>query len=716
MALPILQLGIESPLVIQVRNRLAALGFPINIQTTMPHVYDSAVQATVSAFQQSVGLAADGVVGPSTWAKLGADPTAGDDVAKAGLGTLGTIFLAAVAYFGYRKIQKMGGFKAAFIGFKQLVSSGQPPLDGADGDGDDDDYDEFGADDDDDDDENLLSPAETEWAEKERRKREIEKKVEKRVAARVRAEKKAGYRAPSEPTSGAQREIFRKWKEGLTGRSTNYPEGTVWNYEADRAQQAARKDALLMAHRERQEERAEKTERAPAGEAYYPGLVGKTMMFRPLPGAPETSRRVAVLPSQGPVWVGSERDPVLPSFTPASAEDNRDLTAMRQPTHDHLIRVRKLAESGNLAQRCQAKGIVDNWVASIVSGQLAIEDEGLVRTMLAVAEVVAEDTENDNCPKPVWREREGAWQSALGPSTNPTETLLDEPVVLAWQGKCEEAARVLVKRRVFGTNISTPKDQRLFKRAIRVVGEYCPWELEAEVLREQMHEENWFPSEQGEQPSPLLKGHLRINRRAKADPAHDYDRDTLTALLRAQPDVGRGQRVLEKGIITSKSPQRLVPHVSASAGGRIVYIDNQGDEVVGQTVGASRSEDPTITVEDSTGKKSVIFKERILRFLPKFGPLIASRPASERKISPEQRAADNALKKLRRAEKKAADDAKKQAEKIAAHQLMRAQQAAAERLRLQTIKAAGSDPNEIRSTTTTRVRPDGDLDWYAADY
>ncbi len=97
MALPLLQLGVSSEFVPQLRAKLAQLGFQITAPTTEPTVFDSAVQSAVAAFQAKMGLTADGVVGPLTWAKLGADGGAGPGVpvATAGPSWLKLAFMAA---------------------------------------------------------------------------------------------------------------------------------------------------------------------------------------------------------------------------------------------------------------------------------------------------------------------------------------------------------------------------------------------------------------------------------------------------------------------------------------------------------------------------------------------------------------------------------------------------------------------------------------------
>ena len=718
MALPILQLGIESPLVIQVRNQLAALGFPINIQTTMPHIYDSAVQATVSAFQQSVGLAADGVVGPSTWAKLGADPTAGDDVAKAGLGTLGTIFLAAVAYFGYRKIQKMGGFKAAFIGFKQLVSSGQPDYSGSDDDDDDDDYDEFGADDDDDD-EPEPEPTTPEEL-KAQVKRAEERKVQKLVKQRLAQERRSGWLQQKEPASEKQR---AEW-EAFTKRTAEhvakmkaergeYPE-SVWAERPAYLRTETRKEDQRRKELERRRDRTSSEAaraREEAGEAYYPDLVGKTMMFRPLPGAPETSRLRRVLPSQGPVWVGSERDPMEREGA-AYAPARRGGVLDEQGIHDHIVQITAMAKSNNIAQRCEAARIVGRWADQLGRGELSLSSANL-NLLSVVVNDVRDQTADDGCakaerlPAPGWsrsgvplelptilppipaemprhREREDAGIRVPGESAQVVEALIEEPARLAQEGRCVEAARVLVKRRVFGTGaLSTPKTQRLFKSSVRMVEDYCWPELNEEIALQEDFSKEWLPSEHGQQPSPLLRTQLK---RRQSVPTENPNMDTRwTKAMRAQMIRADLQNPRDLTPRTESIPwarregKWLKPYTSTAEGGKVLYEDPSGDEVIGVTVGAASLDSPMITVRSSeTGEVSVIPKDNIIQFIPRYATPPKPRPVAERNITPEQKAAHLANKKLKYAAKaaeRAEAKAAKKASKIASHVSSRAAEA-----------------------------------------
>ncbi|MGE5153505.1 MAG: L,D-transpeptidase family protein [Bdellovibrio bacteriovorus] len=65
-----LGLGSRDPRVAALRARLAALGDPSAAESEEPNLFDSALSASVSAFQYRSGLTADGVVGASTLAVL----------------------------------------------------------------------------------------------------------------------------------------------------------------------------------------------------------------------------------------------------------------------------------------------------------------------------------------------------------------------------------------------------------------------------------------------------------------------------------------------------------------------------------------------------------------------------------------------------------------------------------------------------------------------
>lgn len=65
--LPILRQGMSGPAVARVQETLKARGF---YTSTVDGIFGPATEAAVMAFQRSVQLAADGVVGPATWQAL----------------------------------------------------------------------------------------------------------------------------------------------------------------------------------------------------------------------------------------------------------------------------------------------------------------------------------------------------------------------------------------------------------------------------------------------------------------------------------------------------------------------------------------------------------------------------------------------------------------------------------------------------------------------
>lgn len=64
---PILRQGMRGPAVLQLQERLKALGF---LQGAVDGVFGEATQAAVKAAQQNFNLEPDGVVGPATWSAL----------------------------------------------------------------------------------------------------------------------------------------------------------------------------------------------------------------------------------------------------------------------------------------------------------------------------------------------------------------------------------------------------------------------------------------------------------------------------------------------------------------------------------------------------------------------------------------------------------------------------------------------------------------------
>ncbi len=105
MALPTLQLGDRDvDLVPQLRTKLVSLGFSVDAATTDLAIFDSAVQGAIMAFQRKVGIEEDGIVGPMTWIKLGADPAAD----PAATSWFKLALMAGALYFGYRWWKKRG--------------------------------------------------------------------------------------------------------------------------------------------------------------------------------------------------------------------------------------------------------------------------------------------------------------------------------------------------------------------------------------------------------------------------------------------------------------------------------------------------------------------------------------------------------------------------------------------------------------------------------
>lgn len=67
---PLLKVGVSHSLVIEVRKLLGAHGIVANYSVADPTMYDAALSSLVRTFQTKKGLEVDGVVGPQTWAAL----------------------------------------------------------------------------------------------------------------------------------------------------------------------------------------------------------------------------------------------------------------------------------------------------------------------------------------------------------------------------------------------------------------------------------------------------------------------------------------------------------------------------------------------------------------------------------------------------------------------------------------------------------------------
>lgn len=77
MALPTLRAGVSHPAVPPLRQTLAARGFSPASTPADPSSFDEGLQDAVQRFQQSVGLASDGVVGEQVWTALGVKEAGG---------------------------------------------------------------------------------------------------------------------------------------------------------------------------------------------------------------------------------------------------------------------------------------------------------------------------------------------------------------------------------------------------------------------------------------------------------------------------------------------------------------------------------------------------------------------------------------------------------------------------------------------------------------
>ena len=251
-------------------------------------------------------------------------------------------------------------------------------------------------------------------------------------------------------------------------------------------------------------------------------------------------------------------------------------------------------------------------------------------------------------------------------------SLIEEPLLLMERGDCNGAARLLMKRRTYVSGASSPKNSRIFKDVARRVVIGCGREVEP-LVREAIK------LEEREARYPNVMTDLEQKMRAKRKMVRrGQDESDLAPYIRSQPSMRRGTYVTRDGSMRHET-HRLYPDTRGSRGGKVVYVNNSGQQVTGRTVGQDSPASSVLLVEGPDGRRETIHKSKIRRFLPHYGPKQAERAGKV--LSPEQKAAQAVRSRETRAK---ATALRKEAD----------------RLELEMMRRV--DPKHLRTATTTQ--------------